>query len=57
MCIKEAVKKKGMQLKDARIVIQRFGNAGSFLAYPMYSVAFMIRTDSIFPICLSASTT
>lgn len=32
MCLKEAVKKKDMQLEGARIVIQGFGNAGSFLA-------------------------
>jgi glutamate dehydrogenase len=46
-----------MQLKDALIVIHGFGNARSFLAYLMHSLAFMIRTDPIFPICLSASTT
>ncbi|MBO0960511.1 Glu/Leu/Phe/Val dehydrogenase [Neobacillus sp. MM2021_6] len=32
ICIEEAVKKKGMELKGARVVIQGFGNAGSFLA-------------------------
>nr|WP_259549497.1 Glu/Leu/Phe/Val dehydrogenase [Heyndrickxia oleronia] len=32
ICIEEAAKKKGFSLKGARIVIQGFGNAGSFLA-------------------------
>lgn len=32
ICIDEAVKKKGIELKDARVVIQGFGNAGSYLA-------------------------
>src|SRR5699024_6418430 len=32
ICIKEAVKKKEMELEGARIVVQGFGNAGSFLA-------------------------
>ncbi|MBP1969633.1 glutamate dehydrogenase [Virgibacillus natechei] len=32
ICINEAAKKKGMDIKDARIVVQGFGNAGSFLA-------------------------
>ena len=32
ICIEEAVKKKGKELKGARVVIQGFGNAGSFLA-------------------------
>ncbi|GHI01218.1 Glu/Leu/Phe/Val family dehydrogenase [Neobacillus kokaensis] len=32
MCIEQAVKKKGMELQGARVVIQGFGNAGSFLA-------------------------
>ncbi|MGE6257581.1 Glu/Leu/Phe/Val family dehydrogenase [Heyndrickxia sporothermodurans] len=32
ICIEEAAKKKGFQLKGARVVIQGFGNAGSFLA-------------------------
>ncbi len=36
ICIKEAVKKKGISLKNARIVIQGFGNAGSFLAKMLY---------------------
>src|SRR5690625_1387609 len=32
ICIDEAAKKKGIPLKGARIVVQGFGNAGSFLA-------------------------
>lgn len=32
ICIEEAARKKGLALKDARIIIQGFGNAGSFLA-------------------------
>ncbi|QGQ45189.1 Glu/Leu/Phe/Val family dehydrogenase [Metabacillus sediminilitoris] len=36
ICIEEAVKKRGINLQDARIVIQGFGNAGSFLAKFMH---------------------
>ncbi|SER45162.1 Glu/Leu/Phe/Val family dehydrogenase [Salipaludibacillus aurantiacus] len=36
ICIREAAKKKGINLEGARIVIQGFGNAGSFLAKFMY---------------------
>lgn len=36
ICIEEAVKKKNINLQDARIVIQGFGNAGSFLAKFMH---------------------
>ncbi|MED1205932.1 Glu/Leu/Phe/Val family dehydrogenase [Heyndrickxia acidicola] len=32
ICIEEAAKKKGFSLQGARVVIQGFGNAGSFLA-------------------------
>jgi glutamate dehydrogenase len=32
ICIREAAKKKGISLAGARVVIQGFGNAGSFLA-------------------------
>lgn len=32
ICIREAAKKRGIDLKGARVVIQGFGNAGSFLA-------------------------
>jgi glutamate dehydrogenase len=36
ICIEEALKKKGKELQGARIVIQGFGNAGSFLAKFMH---------------------
>lgn len=36
LMIREAAKKKGIELKDARVIIQGFGNAGSFLAKFMY---------------------
>ncbi|WLD91853.1 Glu/Leu/Phe/Val dehydrogenase [Alkalihalobacillus sp. AL-G] len=36
ICIREAAKKKGITLEGARVVIQGFGNAGSFLAKFMY---------------------
>lgn len=36
ICIREAAKKKGIELEDARVVIQGFGNAGSFLAKFMH---------------------
>ncbi|MED3646740.1 Glu/Leu/Phe/Val dehydrogenase [Halalkalibacterium halodurans] len=36
ICIREAAKKKGIDLQDARVVIQGFGNAGSFLAKFMH---------------------
>lgn len=35
-CIEEAAKKKKVNLQEARIIIQGFGNAGSFLAKLMY---------------------
>ncbi|SDY86063.1 glutamate dehydrogenase [Evansella caseinilytica] len=36
ICIREAAKKKGIRLEGARIVVQGFGNAGSFLAKFMH---------------------
>jgi glutamate dehydrogenase len=36
ICIEEAVKKKGIDLQGARVVIQGFGNAGSYLAKFMH---------------------
>ncbi|KKI91292.1 glutamate dehydrogenase [Bacillus sp. SA1-12] len=36
ICIEEAVKKKDIELQGARIIIQGFGNAGSFLAKFMH---------------------
>jgi glutamate dehydrogenase len=32
ICIKEACKRRGIELKGSRVVVQGFGNAGSFLA-------------------------
>jgi len=32
ICINEAAKKRGIDLKDARVVVQGFGNAGSYLS-------------------------
>ncbi|KKB34960.1 Glu/Leu/Phe/Val family dehydrogenase [Bacillus thermotolerans] len=36
ICIKEAAKKRGIDVEGARVVIQGFGNAGSFLAKFMH---------------------
>ncbi|KMY55140.1 glutamate dehydrogenase [Bacillus sp. FJAT-27231] len=36
ICIKEAAKKRGIDMEGARVVIQGFGNAGSFLAKFMH---------------------
>ncbi|WP_114747342.1 Glu/Leu/Phe/Val family dehydrogenase [Falsibacillus pallidus] len=36
ICIEEAAKRKGIEIKGARVVIQGFGNAGSFLAKFMH---------------------
>ncbi|WP_223588219.1 Glu/Leu/Phe/Val family dehydrogenase [Neobacillus bataviensis] len=36
ICIEEAVKKRNIELQGARIIIQGFGNAGSFLAKFMH---------------------
>ncbi|GAB6440107.1 NAD-specific glutamate dehydrogenase [Bacillus cereus] len=36
ICIREAAKKRGIELKGARVVVQGFGNAGSFLAKFMH---------------------
>jgi len=36
ICIREAAKKKGLNVEGSRIVIQGFGNAGSFLAKFMF---------------------
>jgi len=42
ICIEEAAKKRGLDLKDARIVIQGFGNAGSFLSKFLYDAGAKI---------------
>lgn len=36
ICIKEAAKKRGINIKGARVVVQGFGNAGSYLAKFMH---------------------
>lgn len=36
ICIREAAKKKGIDIEGARVVVQGFGNAGSFLAKFMH---------------------
>jgi glutamate dehydrogenase len=36
ICIREAAKRKGIDIKGARVVVQGFGNAGSFLAKFMH---------------------
>lgn len=38
ICIEEAAKKRGISLKGARVVVQGFGNAGSFLAKFMHDM-------------------
>ncbi|MBS4208565.1 Glu/Leu/Phe/Val dehydrogenase [Bacillus sp. FJAT-50079] len=42
ICIEEAAKKRGINIKDARIVIQGFGNAGSFLSKFLYDAGAKI---------------
>lgn len=36
ICIREAAKKKGIQIEGARVVVQGFGNAGSYLSKFMH---------------------
>jgi len=36
ICIREALKRRGIQLQGARVVVQGFGNAGSYLAKFMH---------------------
>ena len=36
ICIEEAAKKRGIDIKGARVIVQGFGNAGSFLAKFMH---------------------
>ncbi|MCA0985813.1 Glu/Leu/Phe/Val family dehydrogenase [Guptibacillus algicola] len=42
ICIREAAKKKGIKIEGARVVIQGFGNAGSFLAKFMHDAGAKI---------------
>lgn len=38
ICIEEAAKKRGISVKGARVIVQGFGNAGSFLAKFMHDM-------------------
>ncbi|MDV2580847.1 Glu/Leu/Phe/Val family dehydrogenase [Alkalibacillus haloalkaliphilus] len=38
ICIEEACKKRGIDIKNARVIVQGFGNAGSFLAKFMHDM-------------------
>ncbi len=42
ICIREAAKRRGIELQGARIVIQGFGNAGSFLAKFMHDAGALV---------------
>ncbi len=42
ICINEAAKKKGVKVKGARVIVQGFGNAGSFLAKFMHEQGAII---------------
>ncbi len=42
ICIEEAVKKRGISIKGARVIIQGFGNAGSFIAKFLYDSGAII---------------
>ncbi|OZM57250.1 glutamate dehydrogenase [Lottiidibacillus patelloidae] len=42
ICIREAAKKRGIKLEGARVVVQGFGNAGSFLAKFMHDAGAKI---------------
>lgn len=42
ICIHEAAKKKGIELEGARVIVQGFGNAGSFLAKFMHDAGARI---------------
>ncbi|MBT2215576.1 Glu/Leu/Phe/Val dehydrogenase [Virgibacillus dakarensis] len=42
ICVEEAARKRGIDLKDARIIIQGFGNAGSYLSKFMHDAGAKI---------------
>ena len=42
ICIKEAAKRKGIDIKGAKIIVQGFGNAGSFLAKFMHDAGAIV---------------
>ncbi|MDF2606330.1 MAG: gudB [Bacillales bacterium] len=46
ICIKEAAKKKGIVLEGASVVVQGFGNAGSFLAKFMHDAGAKVTAIS-----------
>ena len=42
ICIKEAAKRKGIDIKGAKVIVQGFGNAGSFLAKFMHDAGAVV---------------
>jgi glutamate dehydrogenase len=46
ICIREAAKKRGINLEGARVVVQGFGNAGSFLAKFMHDAGAKVTAIS-----------
>jgi glutamate dehydrogenase len=42
ICIEEAAKKRGLKLKGARVIVQGFGNAGSFAAKFMHDAGAVV---------------
>lgn len=42
ICIEEAAKKRGIKLKGARVIVQGFGNAGSFIAKFMHEAGAIV---------------
>ncbi|MGG3468113.1 Glu/Leu/Phe/Val dehydrogenase [Neobacillus pocheonensis] len=42
ICIEEAAKKRGVNLKGARVIVQGFGNAGSFIAKFMHEAGAIV---------------
>src|SRR5699024_2111067 len=42
ICIREAAQKRGLELKDAKVIVQGFGNAGSFLTKFMHDAGATI---------------
>ncbi|WP_019242059.1 MULTISPECIES: Glu/Leu/Phe/Val family dehydrogenase [Bacillus] len=42
ICINEAAKKRGMEIKGAKVIVQGFGNAGSFLSKFLYDAGAIV---------------
>jgi glutamate dehydrogenase len=42
ICIEEAAKKRGMKVKGARVIVQGFGNAGSYIAKFMHDAGAIV---------------